>query len=182
MFDPETYNPFERYEPRREAHQRINQINSQVGWPAVLDWAEHDKNVEAMANAALVRLSELDSDPDAHGLALKLVYAHRDHAFITEPGLCAILAFDPTLAIPLAKLSEWQSVATKYVPKRYTTCDVQITHCCDENQAEGWLAIKTGEFVCVFKCCNGCREHFDMSPDERERFEKNGFSDEFDRR
>lgn len=181
MFDPEAYDPFEHHGPRTEAHQRINQINSQVGWPAVLDWAEHDKNVEAMVNATFARLSDLDRNADAQHLAYKTVQLHRSSADVTVPGLCAIFAHDPTIALPLSAMDDWEPIATQHL-RKYVTCDVSICSMCEPRQANQNVAIKLGEFICIYKCCNGCRAFFDMTPDERERFDQSRYFDEIDRR
>ncbi|OBA98625.1 hypothetical protein A5666_24400 [Mycolicibacterium fortuitum] len=168
-----------------------------------MDWAEHDKNVEAMANAAFARLSELDRNTDAQNRARVTINQYRDSLKATKSDpliaehrglqydparpetanrLYALLAFDPSVLIPLSSQYTWKDVAAKYLPHKYTTCDVSICTMCDPKGGTLDLAIKVGEFVCVYKCCTGCREFFDMTPDERERFDKSGYFDEIDRR
>lgn len=46
------YDPFAGWSPNREVHQRLNQIASVIGAPAILDTAEIDLMAEEAANAA----------------------------------------------------------------------------------------------------------------------------------
>lgn len=53
----------------RELHQRLNQANSAAGWPAVLDFDDHDEMSNTIATVLSARVSELDSNPLAQALA-----------------------------------------------------------------------------------------------------------------
>lgn len=193
-FDPETYDPFKHYGPYHEVHQRINQVNSQIGVPAVLDWTERDEMAERAANATFVRVSELDNHPDAQEIAMKTVHRYRDSLkaspdgllgdranIIGEGSLFALLDFDARYAIALSRDLTWKDVANQHLSNRYRVCDVEATYACDRigNQV---LAIKTGEFICLYKCCQQCREWFDEPVELRENIAKNSWWDELDRR
>lgn len=178
-------------------HQRLNQVNSEVGWPALIDTEQHDKLAERMANLALVHFGPLDGHPDAQGLGMKLIQRHRDsldarpdgfladHANIAGDagtGLYVLLAYDPTHAIAISDPAEWEAVASKYLPQSDRFCDVEITVGCTPSNGPLTLPVKVGEFICVFRCCERCLAWFHLAPQIREDTQLNGWDDDWDRR
>lgn len=183
MFDPETYEPFDDWGDRREVHQRINNA---MRWgvvdgnrnhpPLVADFAEIDAMADAMAATTFFgRISYLDTDREAQGLALDVIDRYRAYVedlgetLIGEHGgtqydgatmnrAYALLAFEPKVIFPLSLAWGWQDVAARYL-SHYNDCDVAKDVEC--TQANDVLAIKSGEFICIFKCCGPCRAWFD---------------------
>lgn len=69
------YDPFAGRSPNREVHQRLNQIASAIGAPAILDTAEIDLMAEEASNAAFLKLSDLDTLPMAQAVAAEMIQA-----------------------------------------------------------------------------------------------------------
>lgn len=181
-------------------HQRLNQMNSEVGWPALIDTEHHDQHAEKLANVALARLGPLDDHHDAQGIAMKTVHRYRDSLkaerdgvlgdranIVGDPdaGLYILLAYEPTHLIALDDPANWEATAKRYLPRFYRSCDIEVTRGCTPTDAPIILPIKTGEFVCVFQCCQRCREWFDEPLEMRENLERSDSGtwwDEADRR
>lgn len=196
------HDPFKHYSPYHEIHQRINQVNSAIGAPAVLDWTEIDAMSEAMADNLFGRIGPLDSHPDAQNLARDLIDSYRTAVRLpqiagetiiaehlgpqygprTMTRLYALMAIDHRGLVPLSEEFTWQDVAKKYMTN-HRVCDVELWFGCDKYAATIDLPVKLGEFVCLFKCCAKCREWFDEPKELRDDYRKpTGWSDEFDRR
>lgn len=204
-FNSETYEPYAYCEPNREVHQRINQVHSQAGNPAVLDWPDIDQSADEMDALTFARFSTFDEHPEARNLARANLRAHRlyvesnelvgetligDHGGMqwdahdprTQNRLYAIFAFDPRVLYPLCKQWTHEDAAKKYLT-RYTTCDVDVVSNCERTYAHTILDPKSGEFVHLFKCCKPCRAWFDLTPDQREALRtRTFFDDDWDRR
>lgn len=202
-YNPDNYDPFKHYEPYQEVHQRINQTLSQAGCPAVLDWPEIDAMAEAMAATTFFdRISYLDADPEGQALAMETISFYRLYVeFKTLIGetwigyhagtqhdwsipstmnrTYALMAFDPKILFPLSRTWTWQDAATKYLT-RYQVCDVDVSYGCEQDNATEVLAIKCGEFVCIYKTCTACRAWFD-EPDRAHFRRRDFFCDIWDR-
>lgn len=195
MFDSETYDPFKHFSSNHEVHQRINRTNSQIGAPAVLDWAEHDKTVEALVGSTFGRVGPLDEDEEARNLARETIAWHRmsnetiigDHAGlqydpsnpITQARHYGLFSFESRVLFPLSKHFTWQQLADKYLT-RHSVCDIRVSIGCDQNAGTDVLPIRCGEFVCIYKTCVACREWF-ANPDRDYFRRREFFNDEFDR-
>lgn len=196
QYEPEAYNPYKHHGSHHETHQRINQVNSQIGAPAVLNWVERDEMAEAMADATFYgRISYLDDHPDAQALAMKTIHSYRDSLkagpdglmgdranVIGEGHLFALLEVNPSYAIALNSNLTWKDVANQHLSIRYRTCDVDKTYGCNPTGGNQVLAVKVGEFICLYKCCQRCREWFDEPVELRANLEKSTWFDELDRR
>ncbi|CDQ43191.1 hypothetical protein [Mycolicibacterium neoaurum] len=197
------HDPFKHLDPNHERHQRINQVNSQAGAPAVLDWPALDKMAETIANNGFGRISALDDDEEARNLARETILLHRkgvehvpgaetvigEHAgpqhdpslsLQTADRLYGLLAFDTKVIFPLSENFTWRQLSEKYL-SRYRVCDVDVSIGCERTNAGLVIAIKSGEFVCIYKTCESCRKWF--SQPDREHFRTRTFFDDlWDRR
>jgi len=191
MFDAATYDPYAGWSPYREMNQRLNQVNSAVGAPAVLDPIEINQMARAIANKGFGRISELDDNEEARNLALETIHEHRSHTetvvgehagtqydpsiLSTMQRVYGLMAFDTRVIFPLSESFTWQQLSDKYLT-RYRVCDVDVSIGCERTNAGLVIAIKSGEFVCIYKTCESCRKWFDQ-PD-REHFRTRTFFDD----
>lgn len=198
-FDPETYNPFEGWSPNRETHQRLNQINSQIGAPAMVDTAEIDQLAHAADQAMALTLT----DSEAQNLARETIALYRtsvqlggqetimaEHlsneydtgnplTFNCQYGL---LAMDTRGLYPLSDAMTWKDLAARYLFK-WRRCDVNICLGCDIDSAANIFAVQSGEFVCIYKACDKCLNWFSFDGTDRERFQtREFFNDDWDRK
>jgi hypothetical protein len=199
-FDPDTYNPFENYSPHRETHQRINHAMREAIYtddegrlthpPLVVDFDRIDATTEQMVNASFQRLSYLDGHEDAQEIAMKTIHGYRDslrgeHSTvpdISNGGFLVLFGHDPSIPVAIDELAQWEPIAHKHLSASYKRCNLGITVVCDPTDATKIMAVKVGEFVCVYKVCAQCRDWFDLSPDERDQFGGSGWMDDCDRR
>jgi hypothetical protein len=184
MTSLEDYDPFKNHDPMREIHQRINQTNAEAGVSIVMpgDWSEIDAMAVTMADNAFGRISDLDSNVDAQALVRETISHYRlSVEFPTVAGetliayhegtqydsnqqrsmnrLYGLLAFDPRALVPLSSGYTWEDAARQYL-SRETKCDVAVSVGCESASATEILAIKSGEFVCLYKACSACRDWF----------------------
>lgn len=184
------------YSFEEQIRQRINQVNSQVGWAAVLpdSFANQDAVAERIVRNDRTRISGQIDDCTLRAIAKSIVgrsrgdrsgqlptYVDRDGQ-LCDPcenprfnGLCAIPAFDPAYSILLEETYTWQDVAAKYLAAR-NYCDVRASgyRCasiCDRVRENAWfadLAVKVGHDIVLFKCCASCRSWLDEPYDTRQ--------------
>lgn len=208
MFDPETYDPYAGFDKYREIRQRFNHcysvasVNEQPGPPAFLPSSEVDQMTVAMVDSFFGRISPLDADREAQNLNRATIKCFRDGVRLvpgaetiignhdgvqydpslsmqTTNRLYALLAFETRFVFPLSRDSTWKQLADRYL-RNYRRCDIDIALGCDETNAGEILAIKSGEFVCIYKSCTACRAWFD-EPDREFLRRREFFTDEFDR-
>ena len=169
-----------------ETHQRINQVNSAVGWPAVLDWSDIDDMTTVMTATSFGRLSEFDSNPlaQAHaGEIMEAVLRPRDGEQIDTdtawcPGYEKLDEFDPRMIafiyrtdgnyvrVPLARVDQWREVAGAYLNSE-SRCEAhKQPGCASFEDSSSWIdlqpyAVKRGEHIIILHMCAGCRERLD---------------------
>lgn len=198
-FDPETYNPFEGWSPNREVHQRLNQIASVIGAPAIVDTAEIDQLAHAADQAMQLTLT----DEEAANLAREtiglyragvqqghqetIMAEHLSDEYDTGDALTfnrqyALLAMDTRGLFPLSQSLTWKDVAAKYL-KRWGHCDVKVSYGCDISAGSTVFAVVSGEFVCVYQACSECFDWFSLDADQREVLRRRElFVDDWDRK
>lgn len=206
-FDPETYDPYAGYDKYREIRQRINNVyscandNGQPGPPAFLRDAEVDRMTDAMVSSLFGRIGPLDTDAEAQNLNRETIKCYRDGVKLvpgaettignhegpqydpslsmqTTNRLYGLFAFETQVIFPLSRDFTWQQLAERPL-RNYRRCDIAVALGCDENNAEEIVAIKSGEFVCIYKSCAACRTWFD-NPDRAFFRRREFFNDLFD--
>lgn len=167
----------------RELHQRLNQANSAAGWPAVLDFDDHDEMSNTIATVLSARVSELDSNPLAQALAgekiREVIRPHDDVEIDLDTRWCTqydetdlfaarLIAVvyrtdDAYVRVPLSDVKQWREVATAHLDSE-TICQAHIQPDCGffDNSSQ-WIdlqpyPIKRGEHLALVWMCAGCRE------------------------
>jgi len=193
------YAPFEGWSPDREVHQRLNQIASVIGAPAILDTAELDQ----LAHAADQAMALTSTDEEHQNLARETIGLYRsavqlgrqetimaEHLsgeYDTGDALTfncqyALLTMDTRGLFPLSQSLTWKDVAAKYLT-RWRYCDVKVSYGCDISSGSTVFAVASGEFVCVYKACSACFEWFSLDADQRDTFRRREFFvDDWDRK
>lgn len=206
-FDPETYEPYAGFDKFREIRQRINHcysvasVNRQPGPPAFLPSSEVDQMTDAMVNSFFGRISPLDADGEAQNLNRATIKCFRDGVRLvpgaetiigshdgvqydsslsmqTTNRLYGLLAFETRFVFPLSRDYTWKQLADRYL-RNYRRCDIDVALGCDEANAGEVVAIKSGEFVCIYKSCAACLAWFD-DPDREFLRRREFFTDDFD--
>lgn len=172
------YDPFAGWSPNREVHQRLNQIASVIGAPAILDTAEIDLMAEEAANAAFLKLSDLDTLPMAQAVAAEMIQAascptefdasdiRTDTRWADESATYRALIRDVNLNlpvwVPLSNPCHWRQVADAYAdPEQkcaahnHPLCEFYDTDTVWSDLAS--YAIKRGEIICIVLMCGVCR-------------------------
>lgn len=157
------YDPFAAYDPNRETHQRLNQVASQTGQPAIPDFSLIDQMAK---NANSVRQTQ---HPDMRRLAASSVDSNRLYGNYEDPSRVIhvddagppyiLLGCDPRFRISVHTKSVEQVVAES-LSERYRICDVSAVVGCQTNSASCVLIVGYGEYICLYKCCAVCRAWF----------------------
>lgn len=195
-------------DPYREIRQRINHCysvadsNGQPGPPAFLRDPMVDQMTDEMVNSLFSRVSPLDADTEAQNLNRATIDCYRKGVRLA-PGAETIVGnhegaqYDPTLSMqttnrlyglfafetrvifPLSPGFTWQQLADNHI-RNYRRCDFEVALGCDETNAGEIVAIKSGEFVCIYKSCAACLAWFD-DPDREFLRRREFFTEDFDR-
>lgn len=165
------------YDP--EFYQRLNQINSQVGAPAVMP--EDHAAIAVLAenlNAGVSQELPYDGDPVARRIAGQMVNEHFKaweaagrrnvyEAFCPESeATLYVLSYSGNRAWVTAIRGIEQMPDIRHDMRSLWHCDAVVTRRCGlrvggmtaEYPVE-MLAIKRGDYVCVFTACPQCLEH-----------------------
>lgn len=207
-FDPETYDPFAGFDKYRGIRQRINHCysvanaNEQPGPPAFLPSPDVDQMTKELVDSLFGRVSPLDADNEAQNLNRATIKCYHDGVKLlpgaetiignhdgtqydpslslqTTNRLYGLLAFETRVIFPLSREFTWKQLEDRYL-RNYRRCDIAVSLGCDEANAGEIVAIKSGEFVCIYKSCTACRVWFD-DPDREFFRRREFFSDDFDR-
>ena len=171
----------------KETHQRINQVNSAVGWPAVLDWSDIDDMTATMTATSFGRLSELDGNPLAQRHASDIMEAvlrpkegeqiDTDTAWC--PGYEKLDEFDPRIIafiyrtdgtyvrVTLTSADQWREVAGAYLNSE-SRCEAHNQPACAYfEDSSSWIdlqpyAVKRGEHIVILHMCAGCRDYLNF--------------------
>jgi hypothetical protein len=172
----------------REFWQRLNQDYSRAGVAPVMPW-EQDAITAMAEELNRNIASELphDHDPVARRIAGHMVKEHikawdaagkrsvytrwhPDHDEFRSDTLATLYALsysgDPAWIVAMQDLSQLQEVADDAL-KGGWRCTVRVTRLCDGVQATDpnkqsatkYLAVKRGEYICLFNSCRACLEH-----------------------
>ncbi|WP_431233776.1 hypothetical protein ACQ856_03525 [Mycolicibacterium psychrotolerans] len=158
-------------------YQRLNQINSQVGRPAVMP--EHRATIDAYTDAIdddYRHLLTHDRDPVAQRIASHMVKArltanvehrsvfdrwcpsHDESRPETMATLYALVYSNIAYVIPLESAEQISEVAEHLLLRKQ--CEARVTRRCRWRPTEV-LAVKRGQYVCVFGICTGCKHHIE---------------------
>jgi hypothetical protein len=159
-----------------EFYQRLNQINSRVGRPAVMP--EHRAAIDAYTDAFdddYRRGLPCDRDPVARRIAGHMVKAHlsiadtdrsvygrlcRSHNESqpeTMAKLYALTYTNITYVIPLESEEQINEVVEQLLDRR--RCEACVTRDCDLEQPTEFLTVKRGQYLCLFSICRACKQH-----------------------
>ncbi|WP_131808883.1 hypothetical protein [Mycolicibacter sinensis] len=149
------YDPFAGFDDNRELHQRLEQVASQSGQPAILDYDQIDRLADQIDQLAQTR------NHDLRRLAAKTVDEYRWHLRNDGPltgvtGPCVLLGFDPRVAFDMSEYTN-EKLAAKYLA-RHNRCGVGAVHdrTIFAGKAEHAIKVVYGEYVCLYKACVDC--------------------------
>lgn len=140
--------------------QRINQVNSQAGLPAVVDWSLANKVLQTVA-------VQQTWDRNMRCLAAATVEEHLhyrdpfDH--LLPSGV--LFGFDPRIPFPIEEIDD---LIEEHFSEYYcNTCDVGVHIECEKPTLV--ITIGYGEWVCLYRCCRACWRWFNNPDPEKQR-------------
>ncbi|MDA2890996.1 hypothetical protein PDG61_08745 [Mycolicibacterium sp. BiH015] len=174
-----------------EIHQQINQLNSEMGWPAVTDFKDLDEIAENMERVSRARMSPLDRNEMAQDLISEWMqelirpsdgreiemdlrwYPKYDERDIFTARLFGVARMSPNgelVKVPLMDgHGQWRKVGVAYLNSQ-TRCQAKLQRQChalsDDSMAVDprdlqCYPIKRGEYIFIVWMCEGCRERLE---------------------
>lgn len=163
-----------------ETMRDINRANAAVGGLVFMpdQWDQVDALSEAMDDLVSLELSPLDRDPVAMRLASWMIHHHvesweeysrevdtrwhpgydeSDPASMTCPYV--LIYGNHCQVVPLQHIAQYKE-ATPILLRDIRNCQAHITSdCFTELRARKFLAVKRGEYICIFRICTSCLTH-----------------------